>query len=101
MIRPNMVSGSQISAIWPTSLRMRPMSGIPRLIGIAEGLLEAGDDLVCGRELDPAVAPRLRACGHTLFVETARGILDEADAAPAFEEAQDRCVVTDVGRHAE
>src|SRR5207302_5335946 len=66
-----------------------------------EPLVEAGDRLVRGRELDAAVAPGGDAGGGALRVEPSRGVLDEDYAPTARKEPADGGVVADVGRDTE
>src|SRR2546425_7746811 len=68
---------------------------------LVEGLRERRDDLVGRRELHAAAAPDRRACPDAGVVEAARCVLDEAHAASALEQPEDRRVVADIGRDAE
>src|SRR5439155_195256 len=63
-------------------------------------LAEGGDHLLGGREGDAALAPDGRAGGDPGLVQPAGGVLDEANPPAPLEEAEDRSVVANVGRHA-
>src|SRR5262249_32712046 len=94
-------SGSHVTAKSAAWCIQSPTISLRLSAAGMDPLTELGRDLRRGTKLDAALPPKRGARLGSGHIETLRGVLHEHDAAAALEEAADRCVVADIGRHAE